>query len=283
MSDIGNLPELAWLPVDKLSVDPAYQRTIDSRASLNLIERIAVDFRWAAFGCVMAVKRGDRWEMIDGQHRVAAAKRRGIKHVPAVVVDDASTAELAKVFVRANLDRVPLNPFALHHARIAAGDEGALAIQRVCAAARVSIPRYASGSDQLQPRQTTALGAIALLIRKHGEDWATVALRAAAEPRPADGDRGIRAALIRAIEHLLNRTDRDQRTRMFKALSTWLSARTGRDLHMKAVERKGQRGGNEVSNLVDLMRAGASTAAAAPMATGGIKGPTRDQLMGRRA
>ena len=38
--DFGPRPELAWLPVKMLSVDPAYQRTLNSRAGRQAVFRI---------------------------------------------------------------------------------------------------------------------------------------------------------------------------------------------------------------------------------------------------
>ena len=87
-SDIGTPPELAWLPVDKLDVDPAYQRTLDTKASQKLITKIAENFRWISFQAILATPQGEgddrRWLIIDGQHRAAAAKQRGIPHIPAI-------------------------------------------------------------------------------------------------------------------------------------------------------------------------------------------------------
>ena len=91
--DPGPLPELAWLSVAKCSVDASYQRTFESRTSQALVSRIAENFRWSAFQAVLAAKRGAGWVIIDGQHRVEAARRAGIEHVPAVIVRAGSIAE----------------------------------------------------------------------------------------------------------------------------------------------------------------------------------------------
>jgi hypothetical protein len=101
MSDPGAKPDLYWLPVDKLDVDPAYQRTLDTKASQKLIQKIADGFRWISFQAILATPvgkaDGKRWLIIDGQHRVAAARQCGIAHVPAVVVAEASQQEQAAV------------------------------------------------------------------------------------------------------------------------------------------------------------------------------------------
>jgi ParB-like chromosome segregation protein Spo0J len=146
MSDPGALPELAWLPVDKLDVDPAYQRTLDTKASQKLIQKIADGFRWISFQAILAtpVGKGDdkRWLVIDGQHRVAAARLCEIEHVPAVVVAEASQSEQAAAFVGANRNRVPMSAQALYHAELAAGEPEALTIARLAAAAGIAIVRH---------------------------------------------------------------------------------------------------------------------------------------------
>lgn len=47
--DPGKKPQLKWLPVAQLSVDHRYQRTLESRRSQLLVDRIAERFRWGAF------------------------------------------------------------------------------------------------------------------------------------------------------------------------------------------------------------------------------------------
>lgn len=105
--DVGPLPDLAWLPVEKLDVDPAYQRTLDTPRSRALVARIAAAFRWARFQAILAAPAApDRWLIIDGQHRVTAARQIGLARVPAVVIPVLTTAEQAAAFVGANRDRV---------------------------------------------------------------------------------------------------------------------------------------------------------------------------------
>jgi len=168
----GPRPELRWLPVDRCAVDERYQRSLNSDRSKALIERIAAGFRWSCFQAVLAVKDGERWLILDGQHRVEAARRRKIREVPAVVVTAGSIAEQAAAFVRANLDRVAVNAFALHHARLVAGEERAALIDRICREAGLSVPRYPIPADNLKPGQTLALGTISMLIGKLGEGGA---------------------------------------------------------------------------------------------------------------
>lgn len=180
---LGKKPELAWLPVDRLTVDPKYQRDTGTRRSKNLIEKIARDFLWSRFGVVLAVRdpkvgKGGGWFVIDGQHRVEAARLRGdVKTVPAVVLPHATVEAAAADFVAINRDRVAVTPLHIHHAQLAAGDPEAQAIDRACRAAGVTICRYPVPLSHLKAGQTLAVGTIARIVKQRGEAFATKVLK----------------------------------------------------------------------------------------------------------
>ena len=76
MADIGLPPELAWLPIERLYIDPTYQRTMETPAGKRLIQRIADEFSRMKFAALLTTpgepdKDGPRWLIIDGQHRTA--------------------------------------------------------------------------------------------------------------------------------------------------------------------------------------------------------------------
>lgn len=185
MSDPGPKPDLYWLPVDRLDVDPAYQRTLDTKASQKLIHKIADGFRWISFQAILATPVGKgRWLIIDGQHRVAAARLRLIPHVPSVVVAEASQQEQAAAFVGANKDRVPVSAQAIYYARLAAGDPDALRVARVCKAAQVEMLRYPLAASKTPARKTTAISALLRLLKDHPEERITAAVCALSEAYP---------------------------------------------------------------------------------------------------
>ena len=174
--DFGEKPALAWLPLDKVSVDAKYQRDTASRRSRNLIEKITVAFKWSRFGVVLTVKHAGGWYVIDGQHRCEAARACGLDKIPAVVLPHATVAAAAADFVAINRDRVAVTPLHIHHAQLAAGDPEAVAIERVCKAANVDICRYPVPSDKMKPGQTLAVATIARLIKQRDEKFAIAAL-----------------------------------------------------------------------------------------------------------
>ena len=44
--DYGKRPELTWLPVDRLDVDPAYQRSLDTPGGKRLVQSCYWVVRW---------------------------------------------------------------------------------------------------------------------------------------------------------------------------------------------------------------------------------------------
>lgn len=176
--DFGPKPKLVWLPVKRLTVDMRYQRTLESSRSQKLIERMVADFKWQRFGAVLAAPSAmDNYALIDGQHRVEVLKRLGEPEAPAILLESASLAEQAGAFVAANRDRVTVNPFALHHAMVQAADPIAVAVDKLCRATGISIPRYPLQAANMKPGQTLALGALKKLASLPNHSHAVRALK----------------------------------------------------------------------------------------------------------
>jgi ParB-like nuclease domain len=182
MIDPGPRPEQALLPVDRLEVDEAYQRKLDQPASQRHIRNIADNFVWNKF-MVVAVRPipGDKWEIIDGQHRVAAAKLCGHALVPCQVLNVSTQAEAADIFVAANRDRLPVPIQAVFHAQVAAGNPEAVTVMRLCQQANVKILRFKMSQRDLPPGVTCAVGSLRWCLRKFGEKIAGEAIKTVAE------------------------------------------------------------------------------------------------------
>ncbi len=74
----GLMPSIEWVHLEDLSVDPSYQRSIDNEGSRRLIASIAANFDWRLCSPLIVSRRSDgKKVIIDGQHRWAAATRRG--------------------------------------------------------------------------------------------------------------------------------------------------------------------------------------------------------------
>jgi len=215
---IGPRPELAWVVLDLLDVDERYQRAISSERGQDVIERLARDFHWRRFQPpTLTPREGGRYAVLDGQHRVEAAKIVGLGEVPAYVVATDSLAEEADSFVAINGGRVQVNPFQMHHAKLVAGDPDALAIKAACDKAGVIVPRYPIPKTMMKPRVTMALTTIRDLLKSHGEVAAVAALETLADAFPARGGE-IRALAIRALSILFKADPGLDRRGMISAL-----------------------------------------------------------------
>lgn len=203
-SDLGPRPELAWLPVDKLVSDEAYQRPINTLRSGRLIREIAETFKWHRMKTPTVAPRGDgTWAIIDGQHTVAGAKLHGsIPEMPCLIVPAAEVRQQADGFVACNEKRIKVNEFAIFHAKLAAGDPDALQIDAICKAAGVGIPRYPIPATSMAPRQTLAIKAIDAAMRQHGDGPIIYALSVLAEAHEDTGGE-LRAQVIRALVDLV--------------------------------------------------------------------------------
>jgi hypothetical protein len=139
-SEVGDRPELQWLKISQLRIDPRYQREIGRRGSLNILA-IAPAFQWAKFAPVVVAPIADGlFAIVDGQHRTTAAALRGFESVPCVIIA-AGEAGQADAFVAINANVTAMSPLQLHAARLAAGNAAAAALTEVCREADVSLCR----------------------------------------------------------------------------------------------------------------------------------------------
>lgn len=185
MSDLGPLPELAWLPIDKLDINPAYQRTLDTGGGRRVVDKIAAEFDWYKFGTLTATPNPEaegRWLIIDGQHRTAGARQRGgIPHLPSIVHQGMDVAAQAAAFVGANRDRVTMTAQALFYAKLAARDPEAATIARICLTHGIEILRYHLTAKQIPAHKTAAVPALARILKQHGEQVLDQSVRIVAQ------------------------------------------------------------------------------------------------------
>lgn len=167
---IGLMPALQYLLPAQLKVDPAYQRTLDTGPSQTLIRRIAVHWNWDLCQPLVVARRenGDLF-VIDGQHRLEAARMRGdIAQLPAVVVQYESAADEAASFVHLNQQRRPLSKLDVFKAAVASEDPQATAILAAIEAAGLTLAPH-SNSKAWKPGMIVNIGGIEALWRRHGE------------------------------------------------------------------------------------------------------------------
>lgn len=191
----GKLPKLQWVFISELAVDPEYQRDI-TRIGRTNVRRIAETFNWSMFSpVVVAPVGGNRFAIIDGQHRTTAAALCGFERVPCMIVA-CEPGEQAAAFRAINGNTTRLHSVQIYHAAIAAKEEWALSIAKVCRAADVSIARSPVPIEGLPPGVALSAVTIHRMIVKFGAAITTDALIAL---RKSDGD--VSGALRNQIIH----------------------------------------------------------------------------------
>lgn len=175
---LGVMAVLQYALPSQLMIDPDYQRSIDNGPSHSLIRKIAQHWDWAL--CLpLVVSRRSSGEMfvIDGQHRLAAARLRGdIKQLPCVVGEFASKADEAASFVHLNQQRRALGKLDIFKAALASGDSEARGISAALTEAGLVIAA-STNPDSWKPGMLVNIGGIERAWRQIGPTRTRAALR----------------------------------------------------------------------------------------------------------
>lgn len=203
----------------ELNLDDSYQRSTDNGASKALIKKIASGWDWRMCLPLVVSKRddGSLW-VIDGQHRLQAAKLRGdIPFLPCCVAVYGSVAAEAEMFVAMNRARKSMNRLDDFHAAIASGDPEAIKIAGIITSAGFTVSRK-TGSQSWVPGEVAFTSAIAKVLRKHGPKVCTDALTIMSEAFP-DEVLNAGASMFTALTKLAVNPPPDfDHDRMFRAL-----------------------------------------------------------------
>lgn len=161
----GRRPVPANCTVGELGIDATYQRAL-GRDNITLIRAIAKDWDWTLCQPLIVARRHDDslW-VVDGQHRLLAARLRSdIYDLPCIVVHYGSIEAEAQGFVALNTRRRPLTAYALWRAAIASNDAQALALQAMLAGHGMHVE---SGADykNWKPGGLNNIGALQKLFR----------------------------------------------------------------------------------------------------------------------
>lgn len=182
---LGMPPSIENRSPDELNIDDAYQRSIDTGPSRSLIQKIAKAWDWRMCLPLVVSKRedGSLW-VLDGQHRLAAARVRGdIPYLPCCVSVYGGIQAEAAMFVAMNRARRAINRLDDFHAAIAGGDNDALIVAQMVESVGFTVSRK-TGSAAWAPGEVAFTSAINSTRRKHGERICRVALEMMAEAFP---------------------------------------------------------------------------------------------------
>lgn len=115
------------LPVSELVIDKAYQRPIRSKIKVMIA-------RWDYELCdaVLVSYRDGKFYVVDGQHRVEAARRVGVKMLACQLLEGLTQTDEAKRFVAQNTSSSTLSPYDLFNAHLVLGDPIDTAVKAIC-------------------------------------------------------------------------------------------------------------------------------------------------------
>ena len=179
---LGMLPALQYLLPQQLEIDAQYQRSLDSEQSQQLVRAIAQHWNWDLCQPLVVARRPDgKLYVIDGQHRLAAARMRGdIPQLPAVVVQYDSVEDEAASFVLLNQQRKPLSKLDLFKAAVASGDITAGAIVQAMDAAGLRLAPH-QNYISWKPGMVANIGGIEASWKGRGALVTGLALKALAQ------------------------------------------------------------------------------------------------------
>ena len=114
--------DVRMLPTDSLEVDLRYQRLVNS----ELVSKIASHYSEALFSPLLVAERKTRegisYYVVDGQHRLEAAKLLDLVEVPCFVYSGMTPAEEANLFVNQQVASRRLTPKDTYKANVFIGN-----------------------------------------------------------------------------------------------------------------------------------------------------------------
>lgn len=119
------------LDIDKmeLRVDNTYQRP----AHQDKVVAIARGWSWMACGVITVADRSNVFYVIDGQHRVLAARRRAdISTLPCIVFTSQEKVAEADAFLRVNTHRKNMSGIEKFRPQLITKNPAAMMVQRLC-------------------------------------------------------------------------------------------------------------------------------------------------------
>lgn len=179
---LGRMPVLQCCLPGELQIDDSYQRSLEAESSKSLIRRIAQHWNWDLCQPLAVARRvGGGLFVIDGQHRLEAARLRGdIAQLPCVIVEYASAADEAASFVHLNQQRRPLTKLDIFKAAVASDDPEASAILAAMTEAGLSVAPH-QNFVSWKPGMLSNIGGIEQAWRSHGPRVTSAALSVLAE------------------------------------------------------------------------------------------------------
>lgn len=171
-------PQLQWLRIADLVIDEDYQRPLKP-GSWRQIEKIAAAFTWSHFSPVLVAPVGEKFAIIDGQHRTHAAKLVGLTEVPCMVVDLDESGQ-ARAFAAVNGVVTAVNVGHVFKAAFRAGEPWALAAKAAVEQSGARLVPYTPSATMKKPGEVYCVAFVRDQINLGRANLLTLALAAIA-------------------------------------------------------------------------------------------------------
>lgn len=203
---LGAPLSLENIAIDRLRVDPDYQRATTGDKSRRLIIGMVKEWDWSLCLPLLVSRRADGslW-IVDGQHRHAAARERGdIHYLPCAIQPLHDPAVEARVFVGVNSKRQTLSQADLFNGQLAMGDPDAKGVAALLNLTGWRVVR-SSATDHFKPGDLNCAPMLVKELRANGAAPVRAALTILRQAYPDDVITAP-ATLIRALIVLLRDT-----------------------------------------------------------------------------
>jgi hypothetical protein len=200
---------------EDLEIDEVYQRRLGT-----FVNNIADDFLPALIGTLIVNHRGKKMYVIDGQHRLVALRRLGIRDVPCVVYQGLSRAQEAELFAKLQTERRRIRPSQRFAAEVVAKNPRALAIKAVLQRTGITIADV--GGRLMAPDEISAVVALERIYDLHGANRLEEVLTVARLAWP-DEKGALSNDIILGVSSFIatERPDSDRLVRQLSQVTAW--------------------------------------------------------------
>lgn len=170
-------PMLIWAEIDRMVIDRRYQRAITGKGRAA-IQKMADGWDWRKYQpIIVAPSEGGTLAVVDGQHRVHAARLVGLETLPAMTVP-MTLREQASGFAAINRDRISMSGNQIYRAELAAGTDWAVACRDAVEAAGCELATSNPSSISKKPRVIYGVSLIKRMVANGEGEAVTAGLRA---------------------------------------------------------------------------------------------------------
>lgn len=163
---------IASVPVSLMRLDKSYQRETNNENIQKLIRD------WDNDRCdfLLASYRDEKFYVVDGQHRLTAAKYKGIEELPCIILTGLTREQEARLFARQNENVKKLTIYDVFKANIANGDTSIpeikidMEIDRICKKHGIKVK--VTNRYTYKERTLRSLSATRRIIKTYGVECA---------------------------------------------------------------------------------------------------------------